>query len=226
MGIGDKAAEELAKLGQRSLESADKLGSWIDGIIGDGLRHVGGSFTDSMAVMRLKNRLKVLEKAQRLINDAGLSGSTRPLSDRLSLPIIEAIEHESDETVQDVWAAYLRDAVDPASPNPDRLLVDVIRRLEPVDWPILRRCFQQNTGELTPQDFEVRDDDLRASLDRLEVLGLFSFHPGTFKYITTDGTQTVGLLPVSWTSSYGVPRETGEPACKDEYSAASISLRR
>ncbi|TYO66151.1 DUF4393 domain-containing protein [Bradyrhizobium hipponense] len=193
--VGDKATEELAKLGNRSLESIDKVGSWLDGVFGEGFREVGHAFADSMAGFRIRNRLRVIEKTQKAIDLAGLVGHTRPLPGRLTGPIMDAIGDESDETLQDVWAAYLAFSVNPKNPSADKLLIDVIRRLEPQDWPILRKLFRSDPKQLLPDDLGAAANDLEVTMDRLTALGLLQYDDPKSTFLV-DGNHFAGTVSV------------------------------
>lgn len=178
-----KALEEALKLGQRSLETLEKSGGWLDGIIGDGFRQLGGVFTDNMAAHRYLNRLRILKNTQEKIVAAGLQGQARKISGRIALPLLEAISDESDESLQDVWAVYIRNAVDPSKPTPDKLLIDVIRRLEPADWPVLKRLFSSDPVLLDAAEFDLPEEELSVVLDRLTALGLLDFDDDRSVYI-------------------------------------------
>jgi hypothetical protein len=173
--MDDKALEELAKFGSRSLDSVDKAGGWVDDVFGRGFREVGQAFAESMAGFRYRNRLRVLQKTQAAIDRAKLSGKTRPFADRLTGPMLDAIADESDENLQEAWAAYIAFSVDPKNPSPDRLLIDIIRRLEPADWPILRKLFQSEPVALQPEDIGADPGEMEASMDRFVTLGLFTY---------------------------------------------------
>jgi hypothetical protein len=190
-----KAIEEVSKLGQRSLETLEKGGGWLDGVLGDGFRELGGVFTDNMAAYRYRNRLRVLKKTQDAIEAAGLQGQVRQLSDRIAVPLLEAIADESDEALQDVWASYIRNSVDPSKPNPDRLLIDVIRRLEPADWPVLQMLFSAGDRELRPEDFGLSENGLSQVLDRLTALGLLDFDDDRSVYVVAS--MPVRMLTIS-----------------------------
>lgn len=189
-----KAAEELAKLGQRSLETAEKAGGWVDKVFGEGFQQLGGTWADSMAGLRYRNRIRVLQKTQAAIAAAGLSGGVRSLSERIALPLLEAISDESDDGLQDVWAAYIRNAVNPSKPRADRILIDVIRRLEPADWPILEKLFQSDATRLKAEDFGLSENELSEVMDRLVALGLVDFDDKNSAYLvisTPDQILTV-----------------------------------
>ncbi|MCS6626264.1 hypothetical protein N0B44_25420 [Roseibacterium beibuensis] len=188
-----KAVEALAKLGERSLETADKAGGWATRVFGEGFQQLGGTWADSMAGYRFRNRVRVLQKTQAAIEKAGLTDDIRTLSDRLALPLLEAISDESDETLQDVWAAYIRNAVDPTKSNGDRLLIDVIRRLEPRDWPILQTLFLSGNVTLGPSEFGLLEDELGEILDRLTALGLLDFDDDQSVYLIAEGSSPPAL---------------------------------
>jgi hypothetical protein len=202
----DKATEELAKLGQKALETADKTGGWVDSVFGEGFRQIGDAFADSMTGWRIRNRLRVLEKTRKAIEAAGMAGNTRPLAPRISVPLLEAISDESDETIQDVWATYIKDAVDPERPQPDRILIDVIRRLEPLDWPILKVAFANQVGKLVSADFGVGDQELTEALDRMEVLRLFDYDDDTTHYLVLGKGEEKRLMIAIGNSEYYATR--------------------
>ncbi|QWW68259.1 DUF4393 domain-containing protein [Rhizobium sp. WYJ-E13] len=194
----DRSIEELAKLGQKSLETAEKAGGWLDQVFGGGFRHLGGAFEDSMAGYRMRNRMRVVEKTQAAIKRARFAGNTRQLDPRIGVQVYDAIADESDDMLQDVWAEYIKNAINPKMPHPDRLLIDVIRRLEPSDWPILRIVFSRAVGDLVSSDFEASESELTSALDRMEVIGLFDYDDDTVQYIVAKSnvgsrlTITVG----------------------------------
>lgn len=179
----NKATEEIAKLGQKALETSEKAGGWVSDVFGAGFRHLGEAFADSMAGFRVRNRMRVLEKTQNAITASGMEGNTRPLDPRISGPILDAIADESDETLQDVWAAYIRNAVDPKLPAADRLIVDVIRRLEPGDWDVIEKLFRAPLEPIHPSDLGTTIDRLEQVMDRLAALGLFFYDDPKSLYI-------------------------------------------
>ncbi|MEH3125578.1 hypothetical protein [Agrobacterium cavarae] len=191
----EKAAEELAKLGQKSLETAEKAGGWLDQTFGEGFRNLGGAFEDSMAGFRVRNRTRVLAKTQKAIQAAGLSGNTRPLDPRISIPLLGAISDESDENLQDVWATYIKNAVDPTKPNPDRIIIDVVRRLEPSDWSAIKCLAEGSGGVKTPADLGLSDDECENVMDRLAVIGLFHYDDPR-SAVLVGGDDYAGALKV------------------------------
>lgn len=198
-----KAVEEVAKLATRSLETAEKAGGWLDGVLGDGFRQLGGVWSDNVAGFRFRNRIKIIQKVREEMERAGLKGNARQLSDRLMVPLIEAISDESDEALQDVWATYIRNAVDPAKPTPDKLLIDVIRRLEPADWPVLKKLFNSLPVLLSPAEFDLPERELTSVLDRLTALGLLDFDDDRSVYLVVEGPAEMLAVACGGAKYYG-----------------------
>jgi hypothetical protein len=103
---------------------------------------------------------------------------------RNAVPLLEAISDESDERLQDVWAAYFANALDPRNRNvtANGQLIDVIRRLEPQDIHVLASITTEELRERRadaqikkPEDVGMTERALFESLSRLTALGLFSF---------------------------------------------------
>lgn len=180
-----KAVQEVAKLGQRSLDTLDKAGGWTTSVFGEGINNLAGAWADNTAGIRLRNRIRVLEKTQKAIDASSFAGRLRLLPERIALPLLEAISEESDETLQDVWAAYIRNAADPLKPPADRLLIDLIRRLEPVDWPVLSRLFDAGFATIRAEDLGQDEQFLVQTMDRLTALGLFTLDDDTAVYRVT-----------------------------------------
>lgn len=192
----DKAATELAKLGQQTLKTAENAGRWLDSIFGDGARQIGIAFNDSMSGFRLRNRLRVLQKTQKALEDAGLSGATRPLGERIALPIWDAISEESNDTLQNIWVSYLKNALDPKKPSPDRILIDVIRKLEPGDWPYLQKIFSLQRGAYKKTDIAGNDIDLVPIFDRLAFIGLLEYDIEDKFYISQSAAKTWDIIVI------------------------------
>jgi len=184
-----KAVQEVAKLASKALDSSEKAGGWLTEVFGAGFRNIGDAFADTTAGWKFRNRLKVLQQVQHDIDESKLAGKTRPLPDRLAVPLLEAISLESDDTLQSVWAAYIRYAIDPEQPKPDRVLIEVIQKLEPYDWPVLTKLFSLEPKAYKKIDFGLDDRDLVSILDRLTWAGLLTYDDDETVYIV--GSPTV-----------------------------------
>ncbi len=195
--MDDKTLEELAKLGQRSLGTLEKLGGWLDDVFGQGLREAGTAFEHSMAGFKLRNLARVLQKTEKALEASGFSGTTRALDPRIGIALLEAIGDEPDETLQDVWAAYILNAINPDKPRADRVLIEVIKKLEPSDWPLLQQLFLLKPAEVTAESLERDFEVLEEALDRLTSLGLFSYDDNPYVFLTSAARNPKFEAPIS-----------------------------
>jgi hypothetical protein len=181
-----KAAQELAKLGQKSVDVVSGAGGFLARIFGPAIAQLSEALADKAAAYRVVNRAKVVGKTREQLKKLGVT-DFKAIDPRNGLPLLEAISDEPDDTLQDVWAAYIANALDPARPEitPNRQLINIIRQLEPEDLGILSGFSSQELAEsrtdplrkivVTSGDGEAA---LNRSLSRLTALGLFSFKNG------------------------------------------------
>lgn len=132
------------------------------------------------------NRAKIVAKTRARLKKLGVT-NFKAIDFRNGVPLLEGISDESDETLQEVWAAYFANALNPENlgVTANRQLIDIIRKLEPDDLHILsglssEELNQARTDALVkkPEDFFGGESALNQSLARLTALGLFSFENG------------------------------------------------
>jgi len=191
-----KAIKEVAKLGQKSLETADKAGSYLTQTFSGAIKIYAQAFEDNATGFRIRNRANVIRKTQDHLKKRGFETGFNEIPERNIIPLLESISLESDDEIQEVWARYISNAMDPTqiSINVNRQIIEIIKRLEPVDLPILRILDLENLNEprkdpihLKVNDFDTSDESLVTIFARLAALGLFSFkNSGETKWATPD----------------------------------------
>jgi hypothetical protein len=181
-----KAAQELAKLGQKSLDIASEAGGFFARTFGKAIEHIGAAVADKAAAYRVMNRAMVVAKTRKKLEKLGVT-NMKAIDFRNGVPLLEGISDETDESLQEVWAAYLANALNPhnLSVTANRQIIGIIRQLEPSDLHVLTGI---SSAELNHErkdvlikqatDFIGDEDALNQSLSRLTALGLFSFENG------------------------------------------------
>lgn len=181
-----KAAQEIAKFGQKSIDAASEAGGFFAKTFGGAIEHYSQALADRAAAYRIVNRAKVAIKTQQRLKKLGVT-NFKAIDFRNGVPLLEGISDESDEKLQDVWAAYLANALNPENPSvtANRQLINIIRQLEPGDLNILaglssQELNQSRSDNLSKKaiDFSSEEEVLNQSLSRLTALGLFSFENG------------------------------------------------
>ena len=179
-----KAIQETAKTTSKALDVVGKSGSYVGGIFRGPLEAYSRLQTDRIEHQRALNLLSYIAKQKEAIERLGLTETFDRLSERSVPLLVEAVANEPAEELQDVWAAYVANAMDPDQPvaTLNRQLITVIQNLEPGDLAIFERLSRDWSEEATvprivlkESDFPVPVTSLQATLARLSGLGLFNF---------------------------------------------------
>ena len=87
--------------------------------------------------------------------------------------LLEAASHESDETLQDMWARLLANALDPRTDvSLQRILIDTLREFEPLDALVLSAAGPplKHLHDVAT-DLRRRGTEVQVSAQRLDRLG-------------------------------------------------------
>lgn len=201
-----KAAQELAKLGQKGVEAATDAGGWLTKTFGKAFDHISEAFADKAAAYRIRNRAKVVAKTQVYLKKLGVT-DLKTIDLRSGIPLLESISDEPEEPIQDLWAAYIANALDSSQKSVaiNRLIINVIKNLEPNDLPVIRRLAAENLStpvrdpiHLDHDDFSVEEPDLSNVLARLMALGLLSFeNSGSVGWAPPQGWQVACQMVIN-----------------------------
>lgn len=171
------AIEELAKLGQKGIDSGEKAARYLTKYFDAGFAALGGAFGDSAQGFRVRNWIRVMQKTDAMLKAAGIEENFQRIQERNAIPLIEAVSLESDESLQDLWASYLRRALDPASPpgTLNRQFINIIRNLEPSDRDVLDALLglDLDTPSILPRWIEMGTLSKRPEHEVLETLYRF-----------------------------------------------------
>jgi hypothetical protein len=126
-----KAEQEQQKTYQIGLDLMRRAGTFLNGVFGPASQEFGHLLGDQMKYWRFKNAVSILEKAQVLIEERGLQPTqVKALGFGDGLRLLEAASLEEDESVQDMWARLMANAVDPGSATrPEKMYVDILKSL-------------------------------------------------------------------------------------------------
>ncbi|MXN48023.1 hypothetical protein GR138_22705 [Shinella kummerowiae] len=184
--IGDegfKAAAEVAKTTGKAIEAGEKGGRYLAETFQEAIAAYAGALADSARGFRIRNRASVAIKTEKHLKSLGMDSSVLRVEERASIPLIEAVSLESDDGLQEMWANYIANAVDPSkgSIGITAIVTNVISKLEPEDKRVLDRLFEIDLAEMRREslrlratDFNVDEQALNFSLTRFVALGLFS----------------------------------------------------
>src|SRR5450755_562115 len=130
--------DALSKVAKQSLEP-----------VGDVMKRIAGPLADeigeSLALMarpyRVALSLKMFQKTQRMIKEAGLHA--QPVPPRLFLPMLEAASIEDDEDLHTKWSSLLANAASSDKVHPS--YIEILKQLTPDDARLLDKFYEQKS---------------------------------------------------------------------------------
>ena len=99
-----RAAPALAK-GAEVLAAAVPFTSIVKRMLGPASDEVAEMWRDRVRVYRYGRQLKLLEKAERMAQEAGYT--PQAVQPKILFPLLEGASFEEDENLHDMWAALL-----------------------------------------------------------------------------------------------------------------------
>jgi hypothetical protein len=177
-------SDEQAKAIQEALKTLQGLGGFLKDTFGtlpqDVIGLLGG---DYLKVKRAENLYRTFEKARKRLEDNHVQEPDAPPS--LAIPIMLAAADEGRDELQDIWAALLAAAADPARNKAFRLkFIEIAKQLDPLDVVVLAKLSIGGGVLNTPIrqaliDQGLRGDEIQISVNNLIELGLLGAPGGT-----------------------------------------------
>jgi hypothetical protein len=130
-----------AALGKEGLDPMKGLLQRVAGPLAD---EVGESLALIARPYRIRLSLKMFQKTQRMLSEAGIAPQAVP--PRLFLPMLEAASIENDEDLHTKWSALLANAASsPGKVHPS--YVEILKQLTPDDARFLDRLYLETNGK-------------------------------------------------------------------------------
>lgn len=160
-----KAKVSLIKQEAEIDATKDEVESFFNGIVPDFVRQGGGILSDNVRFWRFKNKIDIIKKTQKVIEDSGLQKEQVPL--KILIPLIESSSLEEDETMQQRWANLLANAAT-GFIGIKANYVEILKELSPLEASILDKIYQDAYTE--------SDDEKRKTcqFDKETVCKIFS----------------------------------------------------
>ena len=163
----------LALTGGAAQAGGAYLARLLGTVLEDAVGLVGG---DLLRQYRIRNWHRISQKTFDKLDQRGVE-QVEPLSAKVIVPLLEAASNESDETLQDMWASLLANAMDPdRDVSLQRVYIDTLKQFEPIDVRILSAYLQagghqQQTPDYLAPGIGLRVTEVIVSAERLVSLG-------------------------------------------------------
>lgn len=137
MGPDDiiKAIPEIAKVAG-PLAAAIPFTGIVKRMLGPAADEVSEMWRDQVRIYRYGRQLKLLEKAERMAQDAGFVPQAVP--PKILFPLLEGASFEDNEDLHDMWAALLANAASPGQQNVRAAFIGTLRQMSPDEALVLR----------------------------------------------------------------------------------------
>ena len=142
-----QAVKEVAKATGQAIKTVDRLGRFFATVMGESIDATCGMLSDTLKYKRWERQIKLVEKAERLIDDKDLSNRSIPISPKLALPVFQNASLEEDELLHDLYAKLLVTAIDPEVQTRRTAFAEIIRQLESIDVKILQAMYVAYEGK-------------------------------------------------------------------------------
>ena len=137
-----EAVKEIAKTTGQAIKTVDRLGHFFARVMGESIDATCGMLADTLKYKRWERQVKLVEKAERLIEEKNLQGKSVPISPKLALSIFQNASLEDDDFLHDLYAKLLVTAIDSEVQTRRTAFAEIIRQLEPLDVKILQAMYE------------------------------------------------------------------------------------
>jgi hypothetical protein len=162
-------ADALSKITKQTLEPVGDVMKRIAGPLAD---EIGESLALIARPYRIALSVKMFQKTQRMLKEAGLPA--QPVPPRLFLPMLEAASIENDEDLHTKWSALLANAASSDKVHPS--YIEILKQLTPDDARLLDKFYEMTKDKksrwLNQVLDELNEDQRGIQFENLVRLGL------------------------------------------------------
>ena len=132
-----KVIQEKAKLGQKGLSIAEKVGGFFAKLFKEPAVEVSGMITDKLRFIRWKRMIEITDEVNAILAQRGIV-ETRAVTPKIALPIMEEASLEDNPDIRFLWNHLLANAMDPSFNGEIRYgFVDMIKNITGLEAKIL-----------------------------------------------------------------------------------------
>ncbi len=106
-----KHLPEIAKAGATALGASIPFTGIVKRMLGPAADELAEMWKDQVRLYRFKNQVRGVEKAEKMLKDAGIKPQAVP--PKILFPLLEGVSLEDNEDLHTMWAAMLANAASP-----------------------------------------------------------------------------------------------------------------
>lgn len=124
----------------------DLVKDFVEKLVGSTLEETGLLISDNIKLIRFKNQLKILTKAQKIVKESGIN--IKQISLKSLVPLLEYSSLEEDETLQEKWANLLVNFIDSSEKYESTIFPFILNQLSSKEIIELERLFEVGKSSL------------------------------------------------------------------------------
>lgn len=147
-----KAIQKTAELGEKSLEVANKAGTFFAKVFKEPINEISGMITDKLRFIRWKRLVQMADEVNQILENKKIN-STRAVPPKIALPIIEEATLEEDPIIQKLWNNLLANAMNPTYNDELRYgFIEMIKNITGIEATLLNQFYNvlQTGNQLAP----------------------------------------------------------------------------
>jgi hypothetical protein len=161
-----KAAAEIAKTTGKAIDASRAIGCFIARLISGPLEQGVGIFEDKLKYTRWERQTRLMDRANTLLRERGLTEPERAIPLKLAIPLVQAASLEDDDYLQDIWAQLLVNAATNSGVNLQRAFISILESLTPLEAHILECVYRSGYEAEAAQGLGWVTTDLPRSVSR------------------------------------------------------------
>ena len=144
-----KAIQEVAKLGDKGLDTAKKAGSFFAKVFKSPIEELSNIIHDKLRFVRWKRLVEMSDEVNVILHNRGVT-ETRALPPKLAIPLLEDGSLEDDDELKSLWSKLLANALDPNFTDDIRYgFIEMLKNVTGKEVLLLKKLYES----LIAQDF-------------------------------------------------------------------------
>lgn len=152
-----KAIQKVASVGEKTLETSEKVGDFFARVFKESIEEVTGMITDKLRFVRWRRLVQMSDDVNIILKEKGIN-KTRSVPPKIALPIFEESSLEEDPSLQNLWNHLLANSMDPDFNGEIRYgFIEMIKNMTGIEASLLNNFYEilrrenrlNNLGELS-----------------------------------------------------------------------------
>ena len=158
--------EFITAIGNTLKRPVDTVCTFIESLLGPAVKGVGSILGDQVAMWQWTNRIRIAEKAERLVDKN--KASLRVLPNSFLIPLLRESGDVDDENLQDAWAQLLAASIEDDVAQHTGF-VHLLKQLVPIDAQVIRSMLQVGFCKDDEERTQAISDNLTVSAETVKV---------------------------------------------------------